>query len=144
MALPDVYQPHFLLHLLLGYSALSSYSENSVVLTNSDPDLLYFFINFLREYFKPKEEKFRITIRWFSDNDKSLDELKTFWINKLKIAENIITDEKDVQGKTNTNKKIGKLPYGIVRIEINDSSIIQKIYGAIQEFAGFNNPKWVL
>jgi hypothetical protein len=40
--------------------------------------------------------------------------------------------------------KKDKLPYGVGRLAIGDVSVIQKIYGAIQEFIGFDSEKWVI
>ncbi len=113
-------------------------------LANSDPELVKLFLNFVRENFKPKEEKIKLKIRWFSDNGLSFDEIKKFWLDKLCLTESSLNKcEMDIHGKTNKSKQIGKLPYGIAILVISDTSIIQKIYGAIQEFVGFNNYKWV-
>jgi len=37
-----------------------------------------------------------------------------------------------------------KLPYGVCSIRVRRSTrIVQHIYGAIQEYAGFDEPRWL-
>ncbi len=36
-----------------------------------------------------------------------------------------------------------KLPYGVVRLSVHRTSMVQQIYGAIQEYAGFEEPRWL-
>jgi hypothetical protein len=40
-------------------------------------------------------------------------------------------------------KRTNKLPYGTCRIVVNDTQIVQAIYGGIQELAGFDRPEWL-
>jgi DNA-binding transcriptional MerR regulator len=126
------------------YWAEGAKSRNSLGLANTDPELMSFYIKFIRKFFNPNEDKFKLRIRWFSNNGLSYNEIKNFWIKKLNLNDKQIKDSKDIHGKTNNCSQIGKFPYGIVVLEVHDTSIIQKIYGAIQEYVGFNNSKWVL
>jgi hypothetical protein len=36
-----------------------------------------------------------------------------------------------------------KLPYGTCRLAVHDTALVQSIYGAIQEHAGFERPEWL-
>ena len=36
-----------------------------------------------------------------------------------------------------------KLKYGVGVISVYDTKLVQEIYGAIQEYAGFSNPEWI-
>ena len=40
-------------------------------------------------------------------------------------------------------KRTNTLPYGTCRIIVHDTAILQHIYGAIQEYAGFERPEWL-
>jgi hypothetical protein len=37
----------------------------------------------------------------------------------------------------------GKLPYGTCRISVYNVRIAQHLYGAIQEYGGFDRPEWL-
>jgi hypothetical protein len=36
-----------------------------------------------------------------------------------------------------------KLPYGVCTLRVYDTRLVQHIYGAIQEYAGFDEPSWL-
>jgi hypothetical protein len=36
-----------------------------------------------------------------------------------------------------------KLPYGTCRVVVHDTALVQSIYGAIQEYVGFERPEWL-
>jgi hypothetical protein len=45
--------------------------------------------------------------------------------------------------KYSKKKRQGRLPYGTVRVCVHSTAIVQSIYGAIQEYGGFERPKWL-
>ena len=36
-----------------------------------------------------------------------------------------------------------KLPYGVCTLKVHSTQAVQHIYGAIQEYAGFDQPAWL-
>jgi hypothetical protein len=42
-----------------------------------------------------------------------------------------------MQGKRNT------LPFGTATLSVSSTRIVQSIYGAIQEYGGFERPEWL-
>ena len=36
-----------------------------------------------------------------------------------------------------------KLPYGVARLSVHKTEKVQHVYGAIQEYAGFDEPAWL-
>ena len=36
-----------------------------------------------------------------------------------------------------------KLPYGVVRLSVHQTRMVQHLYGAIQDYAGFEEPAWL-
>jgi hypothetical protein len=38
---------------------------------------------------------------------------------------------------------MNRLPYGTCRLSVHSTAIVQHIYGAIQEYAGFDRPEWL-
>ena len=45
--------------------------------------------------------------------------------------------------KYSQKKRTNKLPYGTARVTVNDTRIVQMIYGSIQELGGFDRPEWL-
>jgi hypothetical protein len=45
--------------------------------------------------------------------------------------------------RASKRRRLGKLPYGTVRISVCDTEVVQTIYGSIQELAGFDRPEWL-
>jgi hypothetical protein len=44
---------------------------------------------------------------------------------------------------SSSGKKMNKLPYGVCTLAVYDTCIAQHIYGAIQEYADFDEPSWL-
>jgi hypothetical protein len=36
-----------------------------------------------------------------------------------------------------------KLPYGVCSLRVNSTPAVQHVFGAIQEYAGFEEPAWL-
>jgi hypothetical protein len=49
----------------------------------------------------------------------------------------------NVYSKHSQKKRRNKLPYGTVRVCVHSTAIVQSIYGAIQEYGGFERPEWL-
>lgn len=135
--------PNFIAGIML-YWAEGSKSKNSVGICNSDPELLKFFLNFLRLNFNIEEEKICVYISCYSKNGLSEEEIKRSWIKILSVKDNNIKKiQMDKDKRIRSNENIGKAPLGICTIYVNRTDIVQKIYGAIQEFAGYKTERWI-
>jgi hypothetical protein len=49
----------------------------------------------------------------------------------------------NVYSRYSKRKRRGKLPYGTCRLTVCDVRIVQHLYGAIQEYGGFERPEWL-
>ena len=118
--------------------------KNAINLSNSDPDLLKFFLIFLKTYFNVQKKDITFNFQWYSGNGLTQEEVKNFWLKKLDLEEsNLRKAYIDYRPTLNLGRKTGKCLYGVGRININSTEILHKIYGAIQEFAGFEHAKWL-
>jgi len=45
--------------------------------------------------------------------------------------------------KRGSAERINKMSYGVCGLRVNRTDLVQQIYGAIQEYAGFDRPEWV-
>jgi transcriptional regulator with XRE-family HTH domain len=129
---------------LMLFWAEGSKKRNCVCLTNSDPELITLFLTFLRNWFNVPKPKITLSIQWYSANGISYNQVEHFWLKKLDLNhENLRKCYIDNRSIKNINKKIGKCPYGIARIHVSDVKLVQQLYGAIQEFVGFNREGWL-
>ena len=49
----------------------------------------------------------------------------------------------NVYSKYSQKKRQNRLPYGTCRVSVCRTRIVQHIYGAIQEYGGFDRPEWL-
>jgi transcriptional regulator with XRE-family HTH domain len=97
-----------------------------VSFTNSNPDIIKFFVNWLREFCNVNNTRLRGRI-WIHDN---LDEIKAkkFWSELIKIPVQQFTKSYIVKPKTNTKKiRKNKHKYGVFSITVSDSALKIKI-----------------
>ena len=126
------------------YWAEGSKSRNVAVLTNSDPDLLRHFLEFLRSCYEVPGSKIALSVNCHLGNGLLLDEIEAWWLARLDLSASSLR-------KATVNRPSGAsalrrghvLPYGTARIAVYDTRIVQGIYGAIQEYAGIERPEWL-
>jgi hypothetical protein len=71
-------------------------------------------------------------------------EIERFWLEVTGLPPGSLRKSiVNVYSKYSLKKRRNKLPYGACRIVVNRTSVVQSIYGAIQEYAGFDRPAWL-
>jgi len=119
-----------------------SKSQHSVIFTNSDPDMVLFFTNFMRKYFSVNDEKLLIKLQYYLDNGNGLDEIENYWIRLLDVPR--LNLRKGInKGKYYNKPKHVRHPYGICTIVVHDVVIVQQLYGSIKEMIGDHSDKWL-
>jgi hypothetical protein len=119
-------------------------SRNQVRLVNADPEVIRFFATFLRECFDVRDDEMRLRCNLFADHEQRRREIEQFWLDTARLSRTRL-------GKTTVNryskysqkKRQNKLPYGTCELAVSRTRIVQAIYGAIQEYAGFDRPEWL-
>lgn len=125
------------------YWAEGSKQRNTIGFSNSDIEMCKFFIKFLIESCGVDKEKINIYIKCYLNNGLSQDDIEIYWLKNLNLDRINLRKTFIWTPKEDRGKKIGKLPYGVCTINVNNTRLIQEIYGSIQEYIGFNNEKWV-
>ena len=126
------------------YWAEGSKERNTLGLSNSDPDVVRFFLSFLRAYFAVPDEKARLQCNLFADHLERQEEIERFWLGVLDLPQACLTKSiVNTYSKYSQKKRINKLPYGTCRLSVHSTAIVQHIYGAIQEYGGFDRPEWL-
>jgi hypothetical protein len=124
--------------------AEGSRSVNSVKVTNSDPALLRLFALFLRHYFDVPDQKFRVWCNLFADHAERQQAVEQFWLDQLDLPRTCLTKSAvNIYSRYSKRLRQNTLPYGTCRIRVHDVRIAQHLYGAIQEYGGFDRPEWL-
>ncbi len=125
--------------------AEGSRSRNKVEFVNSDPAMISFFFRFLRTCFDVPDSKVRVTCNLFADHAERKEEIEQFWLDSLQLTRaRLCKSSVNRFSKYSKKKRRNKLPYGTCRLTVYDTSIVQSIYGAIQEYAGFEREEWLM
>lgn len=126
------------------YWAEGSKARNSVQLTNSDPDLLAYFVQFLRDHFEVQNSRLRLSCNLFADHVERQRQIEDFWLWHLGLGrESLRASTVNRYSKYSQKKRKNKLPYGTAALRVHSSRIAQTIYGSIQELGGFERPVWL-
>jgi hypothetical protein len=118
---------------------------NTAQVVNSDPALLRIFARFLRHYFEVPDEKFRVKCNLFADHLEHQREIEQYWVDLLELPRSCLTKStvNTYSRSSSRGTRQGKLPYGTCRLTVCDVRIAQHLYGAIQEYGGFERPEWL-
>lgn len=118
--------------------------KNSARIANSDPELLHFFVRFLREYFGLDGDRIRITCNLFADHLERQREIEQFWLDVLDLPRSSLCRSiVNVYSKYSQKKRQNMLPYGTCRLCIHSTEVVQSIFGSIQEYGGFERAEWL-
>lgn len=117
-------------------------NRNTVKIVNGDSFLLKMFVCFVRQFFEIEESSIRVNIRYYPGNGFSIEEVENYWKAQLGLtdAKYRISESNDSRSKL---KDIGKLPHGMCQIQICNTKMIQRIFGAIKEYAGIDDDRWI-
>lgn len=127
------------------YWAEGSKGRNSVVLTNSDPHLLRFFRQFLRKSLGVVDGDLSIRLNVYLGNGLALAAIEDYWLGLLELPRTALRKDSINHFPTSSSgRKTNALPYGVCTIRVSRSTrLVQHIYGAIQEYAGFEESRWL-
>lgn len=85
------------------------------------------------------------TLRFGSEWAVEQSEIEGFWLELLQLPPTCLRKSTiNTYSKYSKKKRRNKLPYGTCRLTVSDTRLVQHIYGAIQEYAGFEREEWVM
>jgi hypothetical protein len=126
------------------YWAEGDKRRQGVRVANSDPEVLCLFVRFLRECYGAPIDRIAVTCNLFADHLERQQEIEQFWLDTLGLPRTCLRSSiVNVYSKYSQKKRKNKLPYGTCKVVYNDTRTVQSIYGAIQEYAGFDRPGWL-
>lgn len=126
------------------YWAEGSKARNTVELSNSDPQLVLAFLQFLQRHFGVEPARTRIALNLFADHLERQREIEGFWLDVLDLpGTSLRKSQVNVYSKYSQKKRRNKLPYGTCKLVVCSTQVVQTIYGSIQELGGFDRPEWL-
>jgi transposase-like protein len=125
--------------------AEGSRGRNTVDFVNSDPAMIRVFVGFLRACYAVPDSKITLTCNLFADHAARQHEIEDFWLNLVGVPRTRLRKSSvNRYSKYSQKKRRNKLPYGTCRIKVCDTRLAQNLYGAIQEYGGFEREEWVM
>jgi hypothetical protein len=115
----------------------------SVEFSNSDADMLRLFARFLRECYRVSDDRLTFAVNCFLGNGLSIAEIQQFWLEALHLPESCLRAPSVNRASSASQRKGRVLVYGTGRLTLHSTQVAQSIYGAIQEYGGFDRPEWL-
>jgi DNA-binding transcriptional MerR regulator len=127
------------------YWAEGAKQRNRLTFANSDVAMLEFFMRFLRESLGVKPEDCQIRLNVYTNNGLPLKEIERHWLRALALPASCLRGHSLNHYPTSSSgQKRKKLPYGVCSLTVARSThLLQHIFGAIQEYADFDEPRWL-
>lgn len=126
------------------YWAEGEKDRNALRFYNSDPEMVRFFVFFLKRYFDLRDEEIKITCNLFADHVQRQREIEQFWLDVAQLSErSLCKSYVNVYSKHSKKKRTNRLPYGTVRVTVCRTRVVQSVFGSIQEYGGFERGAWL-
>lgn len=122
------------------YWAEGAKSKNIIHFVNSDPNMMKLFMRFLREELEIDDKIVSLQLHCHSHDPDTHRDMKIYWSSILNLP---IECFQKVQVKKGSTTRKNRLENGICAIRISRTEFVMHIYGAIQEYGGFENPDWL-
>lgn len=114
--------------------------KNSVVFVNSDPNMMLLFVRFLREEMQIEDAAMAIRVHCHTKDVEEIERIKNYWLTLLQLPPE---SYKQTYYKVGSDTRKNSLVNGVCRLTVYRTELVQHIYGAIQEYGGFDNPAWL-
>ena len=126
------------------YWAEGSKDRNAICFANSDLAMVRFFVRFLRTCFDVSPDELTLSLNVYTGNGFTLAEIERHWLTELELPKSCLRSHIVNHFPTSSSgRRRNRLPYGVCSIKLFRTRIVQHIYGAIQEYAGFEEPRWL-
>ena len=123
------------------YWAEGEKSRGQLGFCNSDRAMIALFWRFLTTYFPIATGRVRIRLNVYLGNGLSIEEIESWWNEVLEIPPECLRNHvTDHYPTSSSGARPKRLPYGVCTLRYSSTEIVQHIFGAIQEYGGFEEP----
>jgi hypothetical protein len=127
------------------YWAEGAKARNVIKFANSDASMVAFFCKFLRESLGVTRDRLGIRLNVYTGNGLTVRQIEEHWLRLLDLPWSAVRGHTlNHRPTSSSGRKRNKLPYGVCSLTVARSTReLQHMYGAIQEYAGFEEPSWI-
>jgi hypothetical protein len=126
------------------YWAEGAKGRNCVKFANSDPQMVLLFRRFLTDSLGIDRDDVLLSINAYTNNGLSIEEIEHFWLRLLNLRPRAVRKHTLNHMPTSSSGRAkNKLKHGVCFLIVHSTAAVQHIYGAIQEYAGFDEPRWL-
>jgi transcriptional regulator with XRE-family HTH domain len=125
------------------YWAEGSKSNTSLSFANSDPDMIKFFLHFLRNSLGIPNHDIKMNIHCYTNNGIPLEEIERYWLEITELPIESLKSSIVNNQPSSSQQKGRKLLYGVAHLRVFRVAYLHHIYGAIQEYIGVDKPEWL-
>jgi len=124
--------------------AEGSKDRNHVEFTNSDAQMVGFFVRFLKTYWSLSDEEIRITCNLFADHVDRQHEIEQFWLDIADLPrESLRKSTVNRYSKYSKKKRRNRLPYGTCRVTVCRTRVVRASSEAFRRSAVLDaTPGW--
>ena len=74
----------------------------------------------------------------------TIEEIERYWLELLDLPVSCVRKHTLNHMPTSSSGRAkNKFPYGVCTLRVHNTWMVQHIYGAIQEYGGFEEPAWL-
>jgi hypothetical protein len=77
------------------------------------------------------------------NNGLSLQDIEAWWLATLGLPRQSLRGATINRASRASRWRRNTLVYGTARLVVHSTALVQSIYGAIQEYGGFERPEWL-
>jgi hypothetical protein len=122
------------------YWAEGAKRRNSIYFVNSDPNMLLLFMRFLRQELHVSDDTISLYIQCHVSDPLAIHNIEHYWIGLLDLP---LSSIRKTHVKKGSEYRRNVLEHGVCGICVNSTELLQHIFGAIQEYGGFEQPAWL-
>jgi Homeodomain-like domain len=126
------------------YWAEGSKERCSIGFSNSDVRMVLLFRRFLTDSLGIDRESILLALNVYTNNGLSIGEIERYWLDRLDLPESSLRKHMINHTPTSSSGRAkNRLPYGVCTLRVHNTWMLHHIYGAIQEYGGFEEPAWL-
>ncbi len=114
--------------------------RNSYIFVNTDPNMHRLMMRFLRDELHIHDSEITLYIHCHFSDRESQKKIEEYWLEVLQLPASCL---RKTQYKKGSETRKNTLVNGVCGVRVNRSQLVQHIYGAIQEYGGFENDLWL-
>jgi hypothetical protein len=106
--------------------------------------MVRFFRWFVTESLGIDAQKIRVSLNVYTNNGMTIEQIERHWLDLLQLPNSCARKHTLNHMPTSSSGRAkGRLPYGVCSLVVHSTRAVQHVFGAIQEYAGFDEPAWL-